>query len=85
MPDSYSLNFRGCFPLDSGKPTNTWLMLIDVSEQKGFPNSVALRSGEPEIQYMDKFLDERTLAEIQLWKPKPWYEAWHEKNTFWIC
>ncbi len=51
---------------------------------KGFPNSVAFRSVEPEIQYMDKFLGERTLAEIQLWKPKHWYEAWHEQNTFWI-
>lgn len=51
---------------------------------KGFPNSVALRSVEPEIQYMDKFLDERTLAEIQLWKPKPWYEAWYEQHKFWI-
>lgn len=51
---------------------------------KGFPNSGALRSVEPEIQRMDKFLDERILAEIELWKPKPWYEAWYEQNKFWI-
>lgn len=51
---------------------------------KGFPNSVALRSVEPEIQRMDKFLDERIMAEIEMWKPKPWFEAWHERNKFWV-
>lgn len=35
---------------------------------KGFPNSVTLRSVEPEIQHMDKFLDERILAEVEMWR-----------------
>lgn len=51
---------------------------------KGYPNSVALRSVELEIQRMDKFLDERILAEIEMWRPKPWFEAWHERNKFWV-
>jgi hypothetical protein len=51
---------------------------------KGFPNSVALRSVEMEIQRMDKFLDERILAEIEMWRPKPSFEAWHERNKFWV-
>jgi hypothetical protein len=51
---------------------------------KGYPNSVALRSVESEIQRMDKFLDERIMAEIEMWKPKPWFEAWHERNKFWV-
>ncbi len=42
---------------------------------KGYPNSVALRSVESEIQRMDKFLDERIMAEIEMWRPKPWFEA----------
>jgi hypothetical protein len=51
---------------------------------KGYPNSVPLRSVELEIQRMDKFLDERIVAEIEMWQPKPWFEAWHERNKFWI-
>lgn len=51
---------------------------------KGYPNSVALRSIEVEIQRMDKFLNERIMAEIEMWKPTPWYEAWHERNKFWV-
>ena len=42
---------------------------------KGYPNSVALRLVESEIQRMDKFLDERIVAEIEMWKPTPWFEA----------
>jgi diguanylate cyclase (GGDEF)-like protein len=42
---------------------------------KGYPNSVALRSVESEIQRMDNFLDERIMAEIEMWKPTPWLEA----------
>ena len=51
---------------------------------KGYPNSVALRSVELETERMDKFLDERIMAEIEMWKPKPWFEAWHERNKFWV-
>ena len=51
---------------------------------KGYPNSVPLRSVDLEIQRMDKFLDERIMAEIEMWRPKPWFEAWHERNKFWI-
>ena len=38
---------------------------------KGYPNSVALQSVEFEIQRMDKFLDERILAEIEMWRSNP--------------
>lgn len=51
---------------------------------KGYPENVALRSVELEIQRMDKFLDERIMAEIEMWRPKPWLEAWHERNKFWV-
>jgi hypothetical protein len=51
---------------------------------KGYPNSVALRSVELETQRMDKFLEERIMAEIEMWKPKPRFEAWHERNRFWV-
>jgi hypothetical protein len=47
---------------------------------KGYPNSVALRSVEMEIQRMDKFLDERILSEIEMWRPKPSFETWYERN-----
>src|SRR5882672_3682848 len=50
---------------------------------KGYPNSVAVRSVELETQRMDKFLEERIMAEIEMWKPKPWFEAWHQRNKFW--
>ena len=51
---------------------------------KGYPSSVPLRSVNLEIQRMDKFLDERIVAEIEMWRPKPWFEVWHERNKFWI-
>ncbi|MBK5283228.1 MAG: hypothetical protein JJE16_14235 [Nitrospiraceae bacterium] len=51
---------------------------------KGYPNSVALRSVDLENHRMNKFLDERIQAEIEMWKPKPWYEVWYERNKFWI-
>jgi hypothetical protein len=38
---------------------------------KGYPNNVALRSVEFEIQRMDKFLDQRILAEIAMWRRNP--------------
>ena len=46
----------------------------------GYPDSVSLRSVEPEIQRMDKFLDERILSELEMWRPKRSFEAWHERN-----
>ena len=47
---------------------------------KGYPDSVSLRSVEFEIKHMDKFLDERILSEIEMWKPKRSFEAWYERN-----
>lgn len=49
---------------------------------EGFPNSVALASVDPEIQRMDKFLEERILAEIKMWKPKSRLESWYQQNRF---
>jgi len=49
---------------------------------KGYPNSVALRSVEMEIQRMDKFLDERIRAEIEMWKPQNRIQEWYERNSW---
>jgi hypothetical protein len=49
---------------------------------KGYPNSVGLRSVELEIQHMDKFLDERIRAEIEMWKPQNRIQEWYERNSW---
>ena len=51
---------------------------------KGYPESVELRSVENEIHRMNRFLEERILAEIEMWHPKPWHQEWYERNKFWV-
>jgi hypothetical protein len=32
---------------------------------------------------MRAFIDKHVRAELEMWKTKPWYEEWYERNTFW--
>lgn len=51
---------------------------------KGFPQSVPLRPIENEYQSMKEFIDKHVQAELEMWRPKRWYEKWYEKNKFWV-
>jgi hypothetical protein len=51
---------------------------------KGDTQSVPLRSVEREISSMKEFIKKHILAELEMWKPKPWYEEWYERNKFWV-
>lgn len=51
---------------------------------RGFPQQVPLRSIEAEQEGMRAFIDRHALAELEMWKPRPWYERWYEQNKFWV-
>ncbi|MEW5894438.1 MAG: hypothetical protein AB1650_01585, partial [Candidatus Omnitrophota bacterium] len=51
---------------------------------RGYPDKVPLRSVEPEIQVMKRFLEEQIKAEIAMCKPKSPLEEWYKKNMFWV-
>ena len=50
----------------------------------GYPESVTLRSVDPELQTITQFIDEQINAELAMWKPKRRVESWYEQNKFWI-
>lgn len=67
--------------------TRVYERMADVDRRlrgKGYPESVPLRSVEYEILRMNRFLEERVLAEIEMWQPKPWHQDWYENNKFWV-
>lgn len=67
--------------------TRVYERMADVDRRlrgKGYPESVPLRSVECEILRMNRFLEERVLAEIEMWQPKPWHQDWYENNKFWV-
>lgn len=67
--------------------TTVYERMADVDRRlrgKGYPQNVPLRPVEHEIQRMNRFLDERALAEIEMWQPKPWHQDWYENNKFWV-
>jgi hypothetical protein len=51
---------------------------------KGYPQSVPLRPVEREVTNMKDFIQKHVRAELEMWKPKAWYEEWYERNKFWV-
>jgi hypothetical protein len=51
---------------------------------KGHPQSVPLRPVEREVANMKEFIAKHVRAEIEMWKPKAWYEECYERNKFWV-
>ena len=51
---------------------------------KGFPNRVEPRSTEQELRTMERFLDERIRAELEMWTGKSSFEIWYERNKVWV-
>lgn len=51
---------------------------------KGFPQDVPLRDVQPELEELRNFLDLHVSAELAMWKPRPAYEQWYERNKFWV-
>ena len=51
---------------------------------QGYPQNVPLRTVEPELQTMREFLDRHAKAELDMWRPRPAYERWYERNKFWV-
>ena len=51
---------------------------------KGDPQSVPLRPVEREVANMKDFIEKHVRAELEMWKPKAWYEEWYERNKFWV-
>ncbi|WOB06886.1 hypothetical protein [Piscinibacter gummiphilus] len=49
---------------------------------KGFPEKVRLRSTTREYEEMSSFIKKHIDAELEMWKPRPWYEGWYERNKF---
>jgi hypothetical protein len=49
---------------------------------KGFPNRVQRRSIEDKYNPIKKFIETRIRAELDMWRPRPFYEVWYEKNKF---
>lgn len=51
---------------------------------KGYPDSVPLRSVDREYGLVEQFIQMHVRAEIEMWKPRPWYDLWYEQNRFWV-
>lgn len=51
---------------------------------QGFPESVPLRSIEREYAAMREFIEKHVQAELAMWKSRPAYELWYERNKFWV-
>lgn len=51
---------------------------------RGYPQSIPLRPVEREIANMKDFIEKHVRAELEMWKPKAWYEEWYERNKFWV-
>ena len=51
---------------------------------KGYPQNVPLRDIQPELTELRNFLDQHASAELKMWKPRPAYERWYERNKFWV-
>ncbi len=49
---------------------------------RGFPEKMPLRPTENEFQKMKSFIEVRIQSELKMWKPKPKFEAWYERNKF---
>ena len=49
---------------------------------KGFPTSIPLRSIEPEYTALQEFIERHVRAELAMWKRRPAYERWYERNKF---
>ena len=49
---------------------------------KGDPQSVPLRPVEREVANMKDFIEKHVRAELEMWKPKAWYEEWYERTKF---
>ncbi|WP_431049673.1 hypothetical protein [Roseateles sp. L2-2] len=50
----------------------------------GYPSQVQLRPVEKELAQVQAFLDRHVQAELEMWKPRPSYEAWYDRNKFLI-
>ena len=48
----------------------------------GFPDKVNLRSSDREHSAMQAFIEMHVRAELEMWKGRPWYEGWYERNKF---
>lgn len=61
--------------------------MADVDQRlrgKVYPYKVEPISIEGKAKATNQFLDERILAEVAMWKPKPRLEVWYGRNKFWI-
>ena len=49
---------------------------------QGFPERVELRPIARECEAMREFVEKHVRAEIEMWRPRRWYEGWYEQNRF---
>ncbi len=64
-----------------------FLRMVDIDQRllgKGFPEKIPLRKIEHEIAGMQEFVEKHVRAELKMWRIKPWYEEWYERNKFWV-
>jgi hypothetical protein len=47
---------------------------------KGFPENVSPRPVENELSKVMEFISTHIRAELQMWKPRPKFEVWYERN-----
>jgi hypothetical protein len=61
--------------------------MADVDQRlrgSGYPSEVTLRPIAQEVARVQAFLDRHVQAELEMWKPRPSYEAWYDRNKFLI-
>lgn len=49
---------------------------------KGFPETIPIRPIDNEYRRMQDFIAKHITAEIDMWRPRRWYEDWYERNKF---
>jgi hypothetical protein len=50
----------------------------------GIPEKLNLRSTDREYSAMRAFIEKHVRAELEMWKGRPWYEGWYERNKFFV-
>ena len=49
---------------------------------QGFPERFELRPIVRECEVMREFIEKHVRAELEMWRPRRWYEGWYERNKF---
>ncbi len=81
LPEVKSLLLGGI-----GKTFSEMAKIDQRLKGRGFPEKIKIRSVEKEYSTMKSFIEVRIESELKMWKPKPMFEVWYERNksTAWF-